>query len=107
LEASGFILGEQTRRLAASSGPDPNMVLAVPALLTPANLEGVIPTAVSVPGANALSASIVARSQLYGAETNFLFHIYNNDWFSIGGLAGGRYLDLTEDLSFGTTLTGD
>jgi Putative beta barrel porin-7 (BBP7) len=107
VEASGFILAQQTKTFGANSGTDGNTVLAVPALLLPANVESVIPTAVSLPGANTLTASIVARSQLYGAESNFLFHIYNNDWFSIGGLAGGRYLDLTEDLSFNTTLTGD
>jgi len=107
VEASGFILAQQTKSFSANSGTDANSILAVPALLLPANVEGVIPTAVSAPGANTMTASIVARSQLYGAESNFLFHIYNNDWFSIGGLAGGRYLDLTEDLSFGTTLVGD
>jgi hypothetical protein len=107
VEASGFVLVQQTRSLGITSGPDPNTVLAVPALLLPANIEGVIPTAVSAPGANTLSADITARSQLYGAESNFLFHIYGTNWFSIGGLAGGRYMDLTEDLRFETDLVGN
>jgi Putative beta barrel porin-7 (BBP7) len=105
LEVTGFVLPQEKKTFTAASGGDPNMILAVPAFIVPANTEGLLET--SVPGVNNLTASLQSRSQLYGGEANVLFHIYNNDWFSIGGLAGGRYLDLTEDLQFNTTLTGD
>ena len=106
LEATGFILGSATRSYNASSANfGPTSVLAVPAFLATTSSEGVINT--STPGANVLDATISSRTELAGAELNFLFHMYSCDWFSIGGLIGGRFLELDEDLDFATSLVGN
>lgn len=114
--ARGFVLQQETNKKVFASGPDGLPILANPIIDTQGILNGGIPggetaRGISFPAVGPFgpiegSATIISRSQLWGAEANGLVNLMRNESFMINGLVGFRYLDLREDLTM-TTLAID
>jgi len=104
LEGSGFLMDLRTSRFTVGSGPsDGNEVLSVPFFgLSPlGNMENVLQLTdpMGSPNATQATVSIVNRIRFWGSDVNAVVRLLDNDVFTLGALAGFRYLDLTEDLT--------
>lgn len=94
IEASGFMLQEQTLHFAA--GPGAGTVLARPVINGVTGGESAL--LVSAPGSFVGGMNISASSKFYGGEGNVVGNVFNCDMFAFDLIAGFRFLDLTEDL---------
>jgi hypothetical protein len=104
LEAGGFFLAQETHLAAGSSDPTGSPVLARPFLdaSNPANLVPGV-RLIAVPGLFAGSFQATSETEVWGFDVNVSFPICNDlGLYSVlrsEGLAGYRYLDLTERLN--------
>ncbi len=107
LEASGFFLAQQSQRSSVGSDAAGNPLLTIPflnaagqetaAILTvPANIFGFV---------LAGTATLEARSELWGAEANGMFNLRQTSTSRLDGLIGFRYASLEESLRFGFAST--
>lgn len=107
LEASGFVLDNRTLGFNFTSAPGGNPLLALRHLDVPSGAENAfVITAPQAAGATvgpaAGSISIFTHSQLWGAESNVLHALRWTNRFRLVGLAGFRYLNLSEGVSLST-----
>jgi hypothetical protein len=120
LEGSGFVLSTKSVRTAIASDASGNPALFVPffnanptainqPLLTAPGEDALnLSTPVTGPGAfsSTATATIASLTRLWGFEANGLYHAWGTTYASLGLLAGFRYVDLQEQLTFDTTSVG-
>jgi hypothetical protein len=94
IEASYFFLGDHTQRFSASSGAFP--LLARPFFRE--NTGSEFSEIVTRPDLSTGRVTIEAPTQLWGAEANVRHPLCCGCSYRLDGLAGFRYLDLTEGL---------
>jgi hypothetical protein len=105
VEGSYFFLNKQTTVRTLASTGDPNSpILAVPFADQDAGIENSF--VIASPGSFAGSATLSLNSRLQGAEVQCAVQAFDGNRLHIQVLAGFRYLDLTESLSYATASTG-
>jgi hypothetical protein len=98
LEAEAFLMERTSNTFTAGSDATGNPVIAIPYRDVTTGMETVFVS--SFPGLQTLQTRLVLNNRLWGAEGNGLWHLYDNNWFSVGACFGLRYLDLSEGLQF-------
>jgi hypothetical protein len=105
LESSYFFLADKTTvRSAASSGQPDAPVLAVPFFDEDAGAENSF--VVASPGGFAGAAVLSLTSRLQSAELQGVVQAFDAPNLHVEVLFGGRFAELTENLSFATSSTG-
>jgi Putative beta barrel porin-7 (BBP7) len=98
LDATGFYIFQNDTRFNLASDANGNPLIARP--VTNANTGSQIAYLDAAPGLIVGGTSIVAKSELLGAEFNAVCHAYPGPCCELDGLIGFRYLRLAESLSF-------
>jgi hypothetical protein len=98
LEAGGFFIFQNDVRFNLNSDPAGNPLIARP--VTNGNNGQQIAYLDASPGLITGGISIIAKSELMGAELNAACHAYVCKWCEVDGLIGFRYLRLDESLAF-------
>lgn len=103
-ELSGFLLQRRSASFAFSDnvaavpgGPILSVPFVNPLAVPPAETA----TGFGLPGLSNGQAFATSSLRLWGAEGDGLLNVIDNDSFRLSLLAGGRYLDLSEDLNIG------
>ncbi len=105
VEGSYFVLASKTTvRSVASNGQPGSPILAVPFFDEDAGAESSF--VIAFPGNFAGAAALSLTSRLQGADILGAVLAYENNNFHFQVLAGGRFLQLTENLNYATTSTG-
>jgi hypothetical protein len=105
VEGNFFFLESHTvSQSVASSGAPGSPVLVVPFFDADALAESTFPLA--LPGALAGGAALSISSRLQGAEINGAVAVCTCSWLRVDVLAGFRYLDFHESLTFTTNSIG-
>jgi hypothetical protein len=105
VEANYFYLANRTvSRGVASTGDPGTPVLATPFFDADAIAESSF--VLAFPGTSAGAASLTLTDRLQGAEANGVVAVVSRPGARLEILAGFRYLDLREDLTFATSSTG-
>jgi hypothetical protein len=103
LEASAFLLAQNTTEFSASSNGTPT--LDIPAFRVELGREGAFtiaqPEGTAIPGATG-AVDVRVTGQLWGAELNTLSCLYHDSCWNVNLILGFRYLSLRESL----TMTG-
>ena len=99
-----FLAGASTTRSFASDGGPTSPVLAVPFFDEDAAAESSF--VLASPGAFAGAAALTVTSRLQGAEVHGVVQAFDADDLHVEVLFGGRFIQLTENLSFATASTG-
>jgi Putative beta barrel porin-7 (BBP7) len=107
VEGSGFLMESRTASVNAQSDANGSPVIAIPAVSTPPTTptfqEGA--QLFSLPGFAQGGVLFSSTVSLWGAEGNGVVSVLNKDWLRLDLLAGFRYIDLTERLEMGDSLT--
>jgi hypothetical protein len=104
-EGSYFILGNHTTvRTASSNGQPGSPILAVPFIDADAMAESTF--VLAQPGSFAGGAALSLTSRLQGADLLCAVTACEGSRWHVQVLAGFRYLDLTENLTYATASTG-
>ena len=105
LEGSYFFLADQTTvRSTASNGQPDAPVLAVPFFDEDAGAENTF--VIAAPGRFAGAAAVSLSSKLQSAELQGVVQAFDANDLHVEVLAGGRFVQFTENLSFTTSSTG-
>jgi len=105
LEGDYFFLANKTTvRSAASDGQPDAPILAVPFFDEDAGAENTF--VVASPGSFAGAATLTLTSKLQGAEVEGAVQAFDAKNLHVEVLAGGRFVELTENLSYATSSTG-
>ncbi len=99
-----FVANKTTVRTVSSDGQPGSPILAVPFIDADAVAESSF--VLAAPGNFAGSASLSLSSRLQGAGMQFAVQAYEGNNWHIEILAGARYFDLTENLTYATASTG-
>jgi hypothetical protein len=97
IEARGFLLAQGTTSNTFASRPQGAPFLGIPFFNTSTQQEDFLP--ISIPGAFAGTLDVSSSTRLWGLESSLLFNLYRDTRFSLDVLAGGRYLELRENLT--------
>jgi hypothetical protein len=104
LEGSYFFVANRTAvRSVSSDGQPGSRILAVPFMDADAGAENTF--VLAAPGSFAGSAALSVSNRLQGADLQFVVQSFEGDHWHVQILAGFRYVDLTENLSFATAST--
>lgn len=98
LEASGFLLSQQSKNFAVASDGGGDPVLAFRYLGLPSAGSPELPFLASFPHAMAGNLGVFANSQLWGADANMVFGVASDCNFCLRLIGGFRYVDLRENL---------
>jgi hypothetical protein len=98
IEASGFLLQQQSRVFTAKSDAIGNPVLATPFFDVVGNQEFSSFYSLPTPDGGSAGFSITQTSQLWSAESNLVARLAQTEGMKLSVLAGFRYLDLREKL---------
>jgi hypothetical protein len=102
VEVRGFLLESRSALFSVDGTAKEGPNLFIPFVLVQPN-GTTRESAVSASRLGALNGGIFAdsKTQLWGVEANGAYRLGGDDAFCLTLLAGGRYLDLAEDLAFG------
>jgi hypothetical protein len=99
-----FLASHTTTQGVASTGEPGSPVLAIPFFDADAMAESTF--VLASPGTLSGSAAVTLSSRLQGADVNAIVAVVMRPGLRVEVLAGFRYLELREDLTFSTTSTG-